>query len=208
MEKITTLQEFLALLNKEPDPKELMKTPDGKALTLPISFVEMTLDEIFLGQWGTRDFTTKVIANEVVGELVLWCINPISQREITRVGAASIIIQVDKAPDNLVGKDRNNWSLDPSNKKPNALDLGYPKLKAECIKNAAQSLGKIFGRDLNRKQADVYNPHYKQLSDAGFQALLKRVQQGDTLALERAQVHFNLTDEQLEILRNNKKLLQ
>jgi hypothetical protein len=58
---------------------------------------------------------------------------------------------VDKAPDELKGKEKNLWALDINNKKPSALDMAYPKLKGEAIKNAAKSLGKIFGRDLNRK---------------------------------------------------------
>lgn len=201
-EKFIKMQDFLVRLNKEPDPKELELTPDGKAKTLPISFVEMTLDELFLGQWGTRNFTTKVITNEVVGEIELWVIHPITEQMITRVGAASIIIQVDKVPEDVKGRERNLWALDPSNKKPNALDLGYPKLKAECVKNAAQSLGKIFGRDLNRKKADVYNPAMKVLSDTGFNVLLERVKNGDYVALAKAKSNFILSDEQLKILEN------
>jgi hypothetical protein len=201
------VQDFQAKLNKEPDQMELDRTPDGRAKTLPISFVEMTLDELFLGQWGTRSFTSKLIANEVVGEIELWVIHPITGREITRTGAASIIIQVDKAPDTLEGKLRNEWALDPSNKKPNALDLGYPKLKAECLKNAAASIGKIFGRDINRKKSDVYQPTLKVLSDAGFKALIERVEKGDFVALAKAETNFILTDLQREMLNNAPKQL-
>jgi hypothetical protein len=68
-EKLIQLQNFIDKLNREPEQSELDRTPDGKAKTLPISFVEMTLDELFLGQWGTENFTSKVVANEVVGEL-------------------------------------------------------------------------------------------------------------------------------------------
>jgi hypothetical protein len=194
------LQEWKALLNRDPDPKEIEPTPDGRAKTLPISFVEMTLDELF-EDWGTKNFTTKVVGNEVVGELELWCINPITKRTITRVGAAAIIIQVDKAPEGIQGVDRNRWALNPDNKKPNALDLGYPKLKAECVKNAAQSLGKIFGRDLNRKKSDTYKPPLKALSQEAFNALKKRIDDGDTLALERAMLYFVFTEEQLNALK-------
>jgi hypothetical protein len=35
--------------------------------------------------------------------------------------------------------------------------MGFPNLKSECIKNACKSLGKIFGRDLNRKDSDDFN---------------------------------------------------
>lgn len=194
------LQDFQRKLNRDPEPSELEMTPDNRAKTLPISFVEMTLDELFLGRWGTRKFTTKVISNEVCGELVLWCINPITGDRIERVGAAAIIIQVDKAPEGLQGKERNSWAIDVLNKKPNALDLGYPKLKAECVKNAAQSLGKIFGRDLNRKKYDVFQPHFNVISDKAFNALIARIENGDETARALAESNFILTDLHKEIL--------
>lgn len=155
----TELEKFLVRLNKEPNPSEIAKTPDGKANDLPISYVEMTLDELYFGLWSTRNFTTKLISNEVVGELELEVIHPITQKPIVRTGSAAIQIMVDKVPDELSGQTRNQWALDPSNKKPNALDMAYPKLKAECTKNAAKTLGKIFGRDLNRRErVDTYKP--------------------------------------------------
>lgn len=143
------LQTFVALLNREPNQAELTKTPDNKAQTLPISFVEMALDELFFGMWQTKNFNTKQVLNEFVGEIELSVKHPITGEWITRIGAASIVITQDadtKVSDFLQFK------------KKNALDLAYPKLKAESVKNAAISLGKFFGRDLNRKLADEYNP--------------------------------------------------
>lgn len=154
------LQKFTKLLNKEPEQSELEPTPDGNAKTLPISFVEMTLDELFFGQWSTENFKWSAIANEVQGSLELVLTHPVTQKEIRRVGAASIIIMVDKVPEEVKKnpQEKNRWSLNPDNKKPNALDMAFPKLKAECIANAARSLGKRFGRDINRKKADQYKP--------------------------------------------------
>ena len=43
------LQNFLSRLQQEPSVVE--KTPDGKANTVPISHVEMTLDELYFGMW-------------------------------------------------------------------------------------------------------------------------------------------------------------
>lgn len=195
------LQNFLQRLNREPNPEELDRTPDGKAKTLPISFVEMTLDEIFLGQWSTENFTAKQVVNEVCGELELVVIHPVTGMSIRRTGAASIIIMTDKVPDTVTGQARNEWALSPSNKKYNALDLGYPKLKAECVKNAAQSLGKIFGRDLNRKKSDRLQEEYKRLGDKGFEALVERVEKGDIESLRLAQSNFILTEVQMDILK-------
>ena len=151
-------QNFLIRLNQQPDPQSLEKTPDGRAYTLPISRVEMNLDQLFFGLWSTENFHATIIANEVVGSLELVVTHPVTGRDLRRTGAAAIQITVDRVPEGVTGSERNRWALNPDNKKPNALDLAYPKLKAECLKNAAASLGKIFGRDINRKIADVYKP--------------------------------------------------
>ena len=174
-DKVKELEQFNSKINQPPPQNELAKTPDGKALSLPISFIEMKLDEIYLGQWGIQNFTTKVIANEVVGECELWVIHPVTELKIVRTGAAAIQIMVDKVPDGLQGKERNEWALNLSNKKASALDLGYPKLKAETLKNAAQSLGKLFGRDINRKLFDEYTPEYMPQIEAA-EALLPIVE--------------------------------
>jgi hypothetical protein len=194
----TQLQDFQAKLNLEPDVKELDSTPDGKARTLPISFIEMTLDEMFLGQWETSEVSYQQIFNEVVGSLTLTVWHPITNRPIRRVGFASVIITQDKDA---------NISEFNTTKKKNALDLSFPKLKSECVKNAAQSLGKIFGRDLNRKKSDTFKPQYKKLSDVGFKALLDRVENGDWEALEKAHSNFLLSDIQTSILEGLKPKL-
>lgn len=153
-EKNTTriaLQNFITILNRNPTAG-VEKTPDGKAWSLGISHIETTLDELFFGLWSTENFKWAVIANEVVGTIDLIVTHPVTGKEIRRSGAAAIIIQVNKGAN----------ALDVSAKKTNALDLGFPKLKAECLKNAAQSLGKLFGRDLNRTNVDTYNPIIKE----------------------------------------------
>lgn len=200
------LQDFARRLNNEPDPREFDKTPDGRANYLPISFVEMTLDELFLGQWSTENFKWSAITNEVQGSLELIVIHPVTGMQIRRTGAGSIVITVDsittEEKDKMSKQERNLFALDPGNKKPNALDLGFPKLKAECIKNAAQSLGKIFGRDINRKKKDVFKPALKPLSDEGLLSAIKRIEAGQIETIPLAEANFILTDVQKEMLNN------
>lgn len=159
-ETLDALQKFQARLNSQPDERGIESTPDKKAVTLVVSHVEMTLDEMFFGHWRTENFQWSAIANEVQGSIELVCLHPITGFELRRTGAASIVITVDKVPDEIKDdlRERNRWALNADNKKPNALDLAFPKLKAECLKNAALSLGKLFGRDLNRKNKDEYRP--------------------------------------------------
>lgn len=179
------LQNFTERLNKLPPSDSVDNTPDGKAFTILISHIEMTLDEMFFGLWETYDFKWSVIANEVVGSIVLEVIHPVTGEKVRRTGAAAIQIMVDKVPED-VAKDsvkRNEWANNPANKKPAALDMGFPKLKAECTKNAAQSFGKLFGRDINRGlKADNYKALQKDKSAAATKAtkdaLLKQAGNG------------------------------
>ena len=49
------------------------------------------------------------------------------------------------------------------NKKPSALEMGgFASLKADCFKNACLSIGRYFGRDVNR-----------QLTSADYMPLIK-----------------------------------
>jgi hypothetical protein len=172
-EQLNSVQKFLQRLNTDPPLDSIDKTPDGKAYTVVISHIETTLDELFFGRWSTQNFRWHAIANEVQGSLDLVVINPVTGESITRTGAASIVIMVDKVPDELKDnpQQKNQWALNPSNKKSNALDLAFPKLKAECLKNAAQSLGKLFGRDLNRRIKDTYKPFKFSQEDTGLKQL-------------------------------------
>lgn len=146
------IQKFTKYLNKSVDKKKLQKY--NGAEYLPISFMEMMLDELFFGQWSIYNFHWEKILNEIVGSITLEVIHPITGNKIIRDGAAAIQIMVHKCPEN---EDRSKWALNPENKKSNSLLMGFPKLKAECLKNACLSLGKAFGRDVNRKFEDQYD---------------------------------------------------
>lgn len=194
------LQNFIEKLNREPNPTEFEKTPDGRAQYLPVSFVEMTLDEIFLGQWELSDVQYSQIFNEVVGSGILTVFNPITNKPLRRAGFGAVVITQDK---DAAIADFN------ITKKKNALDLTFPKLKAEILKNAASSLGKVFGRDINRKQRDVFKPALKALSNQGMQDAIKRIEDGKLETYALAEANFILSDEQKEILKNiqpNKQL--
>ena len=191
-EKIKLLcQDFQRRLNLEPNPAEFDKTPDGKAQTLPISFVEMTLDEMFLGQWELSEVNYSQIFNEVVGTGILTVWHPVTNRPIKRAGFASVVITQDK--DALVSEFNMT-------KKKNALDLSFPKLKAEIVKNAAQSLGKIFGRDINRKKKDVFKPTLKPISDQALLDAITRIEGGKLETVLLAEANFILSDDQKEML--------
>ena len=73
-------QNFLTLLHRNPNPKELRSNPAAKnSKYLPISFLEMQLDEMFFGLWQTVNFTYQTIANELVGSIELRFFHPVTK---------------------------------------------------------------------------------------------------------------------------------
>lgn len=152
-EVLINLQKMVAFFNKQPAPANIkINKFANNAEFLPISMVETQLDETFFGLWQTENFRTKLIANEIVGEIELKVFHPITKQWLTRTGAAAVQIQQ--------LKDTSIATIG-ENKIKNTLVKDYPHLKAECVKNAAKSIGKSFGRDLNRKDVDTYNPLIK-----------------------------------------------
>jgi hypothetical protein len=150
------LQNFQARLNAAPNPKEVKENKaSGMAKYLPISFIEMTLDEYFFGLWETKDFKWQVCGNEIVGSITLRYKHPVTGDWLERTGAAATMIRL--------RKDSN--VTDISAKIFNALEMDFPHLKADCLVNACRSIGKLFGRDLNRAFEDQYRPLVRQQAE-------------------------------------------
>jgi len=162
------LQSFTAFLNKSVDPSELKAHHLVKgAKYLPISRVEMRLDTLFFGLWKTENFRWEVIENEVAASIDVSVYHPFAKMWITRTGAMATQILVN-VPDDIK-KDyekKNAWSVDIKHKKPSALMMGmFSSLKADCFKNACLSLGKTFGRDVNRDETAEYHALIKGTGD-------------------------------------------
>lgn len=174
VEGFQAIEQFTQLVNQLPEQKSIKKTPDGKAEDMPISFIETKLDEIYMRQWGTENMSFSMVGNEICCDLTLWVIDPITKLKITRGGTAALPVMMDAVPPRLKftpgpaeaeekQRERNMWSLDMQNKKPHALKLQRAAVKQIAIKNAAKSLGKIFGRDLNRTHEDSPEEFYDEL---------------------------------------------
>jgi hypothetical protein len=153
----TFIEKFLAV----PPPEEEVQVNKfaKNAKFLPISYVENKLDELFFGAWEVTDFNCRIVANEITGWLQLRVFHPVLQIWLSRTGMAAVQIQM-HAKDNGGDGDITNVR----NKITNTLVKDFPHLKSECIKNAAKSFGKAFGRDLNRKEFDNYEPFTEQIA--------------------------------------------
>lgn len=145
-------QNFLNRLNSEPNPESIDTTADGKAYTILISHVEMLLDEFFFGLWETDSFTFKEVNGRMYGSINLTVTFPFVYQKINRAGAHDLPI--------IKGED-----------------FMLPILKAECTKNAAKSLGKVFGRDLNREKVASYEPQKSETMLQQLDETLNRIRE-------------------------------
>lgn len=140
------LIEFMKTLNRKPDSNDvLINDKANNTKYVPISKIESLLDELFLGLWETDNFQYQQIVNEVVGSITLKVYHPILKIWIKRTGAASVMIT----------QQSGAKISDLDKKQKNAMEMAFPHLKADCLSNAAKSLGKLFGRDLNRKDSSI-----------------------------------------------------
>jgi hypothetical protein len=146
-------EQFLKSLDCEPKKIDKAQGYD----TVPISTLEATLDEVYMGMWQTENFRHQVIANEIVGTIDLRVYDPTIKVWLTRSGSASVMIR----------QSAGSQLTDIGAKIKNGLVMDFPKLSSMCLKAAAKTLGKKFGRDLNRKWEDNYEDVYSQQIEFG-----------------------------------------
>jgi hypothetical protein len=195
------LERFQGFLNKPPKLEEVRTNKHaGNTLYLPISYIEMTLDEVFFGLWQTKDFRWQVAGNEVIGSITLQVFHPVAKVWIERTGASATMIRLKK------GSEVTNIS----EKIFNAFEMDFPHLKADCLVNAAKTLGKAFGRDLNRQFVDVYRP-LMTLANVQNGAITAQVESNENLsrallnldtAMEQARMDDE-TEQNIMIARSN-----
>ena len=148
---IPLLEEFTARLNQQVDQTRLLKTPDGKASYLPISYIETMLREDFAGAYQITIHSERRELNEYIVVARISVYHPIIKQWLNYDGIAASQIMQDK--------DATLSSFNDTKKK-NALMLNAPKTYSEAVKNAAKKIGKKYGADLNRQYEDTYEPIY------------------------------------------------
>lgn len=141
------LEEFTKKLHEAP-PKAEIQQNDGRDY-LPISYEQTKLDEIYAGLWNWTLLREQVVANEIIATGLLEVFHPVAGVWIKRTGTAAVMIQI-----------KAGSELNLQNKIKNTLVKDFPHLEAECLKSACKKLGPMFGRDLNRKFTDTYQPIY------------------------------------------------
>ena len=135
------------LLNAEP-PKEWVKEHPvfKKVRYLPIERVEYLLTRIFL-KWNVEVKAVQVIANSVVTTIRLYYQDPMSDQMLWQDGIGAAPLQTDKGA----------GAVDFNAIKSDAVMKAAPAAESYAIKDAAEKIGKLFGKDLNRADKIMYD---------------------------------------------------
>lgn len=134
------------LLNQEPKEAWIRTNKfANNSKYLPIARVEWLLTRIYV-QWYTEVLRVDLVANSIAVTVRLHYLNPVTGAWAFTDGVGASRMQVES------GKGATDFMF----LKDNAVEIGLPKAKTEAIKDAAGDLGRLFGRDLNRKDAPEY----------------------------------------------------
>ena len=152
------LESFNKAIHRAPKGPVKVNQQAGGSKYVPIEELEMLMDEIFMGHWQSKAVGggAKIVGNSVVYDIEVSFLHPVSGMWITRAGSGAVPIQLKSQ--NHQGGARH--ALDFERINPMAIQKNAPAAKAYAFRNAVQSIGRMFGRDLNRDSGRTYNSIY------------------------------------------------
>lgn len=141
---------FLEFINSPPPPQFVKEHPMIAGVKfIPIDKIELMLDKIFQ-VWRVEILDSGQLLNSIYVTVRLHYKHPVTGEMEKQDGIGAMAIQTDK------GKNASElqWI------KSDAIMKGLPAAKSYAIKDAAEHIGKLFGRDLNRKDTMAFTASY------------------------------------------------
>jgi hypothetical protein len=149
------------LLNQPPNnlwvknhPTATVKNDKGenvKAKYIPIDKVEFLLTFIFQ-EWRVEVLSSCVMLNSICVTIRLHYKNPVTGEWLFHDGVGAKDVQL----------DAGSMASDLTKIKAAAVMMALPSAKSYAIKDAAEHLGPLFGRDLNRKNVIEFTGAYSE----------------------------------------------
>lgn len=142
--------EFLTLVNM-PTPAVFVKDhPLAQGVKyVPIDKVELLLTKLFQ-QWYVEVLNEGQMLNAIYVKVRLHYRNSVSKEWQQQDGVGATAIQVDK------GKNASDLGAIKSD----AIQKALPAAESYAVKDAAEKIGRIFGKDLNRRDVIAFDPTY------------------------------------------------
>ena len=151
------------LLNCPPPEKFIRDHPMAKGVKyIPIEAIEYLLTAIFK-KWRTEVLSTSLVANSITVTVRLHYLDPTDNTWDWQDGVGAMPLQTDKGA----------AATDFTKVKNDSVMKALPAAKSYAVKDAADNLGTLFGKDLNRKSQLNYQSTLSKSSDDLQAELLK-----------------------------------
>lgn len=135
------------LLNENPPDAWVKEHPLAKNVKyIPIERVEWLLTRLFF-MWRVEVKSTQILANSIVVTVRLFYLDRFSDEFLWQDGIGAAPLQTDKGA----------GAIDFDKIKNDAVMKAAPAAESYAIKDAAEKIGKIFGKDMNRKDKLMYD---------------------------------------------------
>jgi hypothetical protein len=163
------------LLNQPVPEKWIKKHPFAANVTyIPIEKVEFLLTRIFQ-QWKAEVISYSQLFNSVACHVRLHYLNPVDGKWSFQDGLGAVGIQTNAGA----------AASDLTAIKQDAVMKALPAAESYAIKDAAEKLGELFGKNLNRKEVAVFSGAYSQTYDWGEIGALYEMKKKSLTADER-----------------------
>lgn len=137
---------FQVLVNQPPKPEWIKIHPVTKEPYIPIERVEWLLINVIV-RFRVEVRDTKQIANSVVVTIRLHYFDHVYNEWTFHDGIGAAPLQTEK----------NAGAIEWDKIKSAAVQIGAPAAESYAVKDAAEKIGKLFGKDLNRKEVISYD---------------------------------------------------
>lgn len=139
-------QELNLILNADPKADWIKSHPIITGYRyLPVERLEYLMTMIY-GKWTVEVKNVQLIANSVTVTVRVHYLDPVTGQMEWIDGVGASPIQTDK----------DAGATDFNKMKASAIQMSAPSAKTYAFKDAVETLGKIFGKDLNRKDLISY----------------------------------------------------
>ncbi len=151
------------LLNQPPKAQWVKDHPFAKGVKyLPIDKVEFMLTKIF-GEWRVEILSEGQMFNSVYVKVRLHYKRPTDGEWSFHDGLGAVGVQTDKGAS----------ASDLSAIKQDAIMKALPAAESYAVKDAAEKLGVLFGKDLNRKETMAYEASFAEVNEKMLYELLE-----------------------------------
>jgi len=184
------------LLNQPPNPKWLKANQkltrkvirDNQEVSVPIVYIpieriEYLLTRIFLRWWVTIK-EIKQVQNSMVCVVTLHYQNPITNVIEVMDGVGAMPIQT------AAGKGANELQFITTQ----AIQLAAPAAESYAVKDAAEKLGKLFGKDMNRADELGYESLMNTFSEQKKEVWIEKLNETLNMCQDAAMVELTRQD--------------